>query len=66
MNNITTFIPSHGGSKGIPNKNIKEFAGKPVIVHIIDYALESQVIDEMVVSTDDNKISLIAVPNFNG
>ena len=57
---FTAFIPARGGSKGIPDKNIKEFAGKPLIVHSIEYALESNLINEVVVSTDDNKISKIA------
>ena len=57
---ITAFIPARGGSKGIPNKNIKEFADKPLIVHSIEYSLDSKHIDEVVVSTDDSKISNIA------
>ena len=47
MNKITAFIPARGGSKGIPSKNIKEFAGKPLIVHSIEYALESNLIEEV-------------------
>jgi len=60
MNRITAFIPARGGSKDIPNKNIKEFAGKPLIVHSIEYALNCSQIDEVVVSTDDDKIAKIA------
>ena len=60
MNKITAFIPARGGSKGIPSKNIKKFAGKPLIVHSIEYALESKLIEEVVVSTDDDKIAKIA------
>ena len=58
--NITAIIPARGGSKGIQNKNIKEFAKKPLIVHTIEYAFESKLINEVVVSTDNNKISIIA------
>ena len=58
---ITAFIPARGGSKGIPNKNIKEFADKPLIVHSIEYSLDCKHIDEVVVSTDDSKISKIAL-----
>ena len=58
---ITIFIPARGGSKGIPNKNIKKFAGKPLIVHSIEYALESRLVSEVMVSTDDSKISEIAI-----
>jgi len=57
---ITAFIPARGGSKGLPGKNIKIFANKPLIVHSIDYALNSNYIDEVVVSTDDVKIADIA------
>ena len=57
---ITAFIPARGGSKGIPEKNIKEFAGKPLVVHSIEYALNCSQIDEVVVSTDDDKIAKIA------
>jgi N-acylneuraminate cytidylyltransferase len=57
---ITAFIPARGGSRGIPNKNIKEFADKPLIVHSIEYSLDSKHVDEVIVSTDDSKISKIA------
>ena len=60
MNKITAFIPARGGSKTLPGKNIKEFAGKPLIGHSIEYALESKLIEEVVVSTDDDKIAKIA------
>ena len=60
MKKITVLIPARGGSKGIPQKNIKEFAGKPLIVHSIEYALASKLVDEIVVSTDDSKISKIS------
>ena len=60
METLTAFIPARGGSKGIPNKNIKEFAGKPLIVHSIEYALNCSQIDEVVVSTDDDDIAKIA------
>ena len=57
---VTAFIPARGGSKGIPYKNIKKFTGKPLIVHSIEYAQSSKLIDEVVVSTDDSKILKIA------
>ena len=58
---ITAIIPARGGSKEIPDKNIKEFNGKPLLVHSIEYALESNLINEVVVSTDDSKISKITL-----
>ena len=60
MNNITAFIPARGSSKGIPEKNIITFAGKPLVVHSIEYALNCSQIDEVVVSTNDDKIAKIA------
>ena len=60
MNKITAFIPARGGSKGVPGKNIKMFAGKPLIIHSIEYAQNSKLIDEVVVSTDDEMIAQIS------
>ena len=53
-------IPARGGSKGIPRKNIKLFAGKPLIAWTIEAALSSQFIDAVVVSTEDEEIAGIA------
>lgn len=59
MNNIA-LIPARGGSKGIPRKNIKLFNKKPLIYWTIKQALESDCIDRVVVSTDDEEIADIA------
>ncbi|MGC6480088.1 MAG: pseudaminic acid cytidylyltransferase [Flavobacteriaceae bacterium] len=53
-------IPARSGSKRIPNKNIKDFFGKPVIAHAIENTLRSGVFDEVMVSTDDDQIAEIA------
>lgn len=53
-------IPARGGSKRIPRKNIKAFAGKPMIAYAIDAARKSGVFDHVVVSTDDDEIAAIA------
>jgi pseudaminic acid cytidylyltransferase len=53
-------IPARGGSKRIPRKNIREFAGKPMIAHSIDCALQSGLFDRIIVSTDDAEISSVA------
>lgn len=53
-------IPARGGSKGIPRKNIKELAGKPLIVWTIEAALRSSLLSAVVVSTDDSEIANIA------
>lgn len=49
---IIAIIPARGGSKRIPNKNIKIFNGKPLISYAIEEAKKSKVFDNIVVSTD--------------
>lgn len=58
--NIIAIIPARGGSKGIPNKNIKNLAGKPLIAYTIKSALNSKYIDRVIVSTDDEEIAAIS------
>lgn len=53
-------IPARGGSKRIPRKNIKPFAGKPMIAYAIEAARDSGAFDHIVVSTDDAEIADIA------
>ena len=54
-------IPARGGSKRIPDKNIKLFAGKPIIAYSIQIALASGLFDRVIVSTDSERISQTAV-----
>ncbi len=54
------FIPARGGSKGVPNKNIRTLGDKPLIAHTIEIALESNIFDHVIVSTDDQKIAEIS------
>ena len=53
-------IPARGGSKGIPKKNIRLIAGKPLIYYTIKSALESKIFSHVIVSTEDKKIASIA------
>jgi len=53
-------IPARGGSKRIPKKNIKLFLGKPIIAYSIEKAIESNLFDDIIVSTDDIEIAKIA------
>ena len=53
-------VPARGGSKRIPKKNIRPFAGKPVIVWPIKAALSSGLFDQVIVSTDDAEIAEVA------
>lgn len=54
------FIFARGGSKGLPNKNIKPLLGKPLIAYAIETALKSPSIQRVLVSTDDPEIMRIA------
>jgi N-acylneuraminate cytidylyltransferase/CMP-N,N'-diacetyllegionaminic acid synthase len=54
---ILGIIPARAGSKGIPGKNIKPLAGKPLIIHTIKAALASGVFDFLLVSTDGEDIA---------
>jgi pseudaminic acid cytidylyltransferase len=53
-------IPARGGSKRIPGKNIRLFAGKPIIAYSIEAALSSGIFSEVMVSTDDSRIADIS------
>ncbi|WP_414830115.1 pseudaminic acid cytidylyltransferase [Alteromonas sp. H39] len=53
-------IPARGGSKRIVGKNIKPFAGKPLIAYSIEAAQASELFDEIIVSTDSDEIAAIA------
>lgn len=57
---IVGFIFARGGSKGVPRKNIRLLAGKPLIAHAIEIAFESQLINRVIVSTDDEEIAKVA------
>jgi N-acylneuraminate cytidylyltransferase len=53
-------IPARGGSKGIPRKNIKPFAGYPLIAWSIAAAKQSSLVTRIIVSTDDEEIAAVA------
>jgi len=57
---IVGITPARGGSKGIPRKNIKTIAGKPLIVWTLESALASHFMDKYYVSTDDKEIAKIS------
>jgi pseudaminic acid cytidylyltransferase len=54
-------IPARGGSKRIPRKNIRSFCGQPLICYSIRAALDSQLFDQVIVSTDDSEIAEVAI-----
>ena len=57
---IVSIIPARGGSKAIPQKNIVDFCGKPLLAWTIEHALNSRFIEKVYVSTDDPKIAEVA------
>ena len=54
-------IPARGGSKRIEHKNIQDFNGKPLVAYSIQAAIDSNLFDEVVVSTDDKAIADVAL-----
>jgi len=58
---VLAVIPARGGSKGLPGKNIMQLAGKPLIAWTIEAALESRLVDRVVVSTDSEDIAAVAL-----
>lgn len=59
-NKAIAIIPARGGSKRIPKKNIKDFFGEPLISYTIKTAINSNLFEKVIVSTDDKEIAKIA------
>ena len=60
MTEILALVPARGGSKGIPHKNIREFAGFPLIAWSIAAGAQAKNISRVIVSTDDEDIAAVA------
>jgi len=60
MTETLALIPARGGSKGIPRKNIRNFAGYPLIAWSIAAGLQAKTVTRVIVSTDDNEIAAVA------
>ncbi|HNK64164.1 MAG TPA: acylneuraminate cytidylyltransferase family protein, partial [Anaerolineales bacterium] len=60
MTNVLAIIPARGGSKGIPRKNIRNFAGYPLLAWSIAAAKRSELVTRIIVSTDDEEIAAVA------
>src|SRR5688500_17164568 len=60
MSQPVAIIPARGGSKRIPRKNVKPFAGRPMIAHSIVAAQEADVFGRIIVSTDCEEIADVA------
>jgi N-acylneuraminate cytidylyltransferase len=57
---IISVIPARSGSKGVPNKNIKELSGKPLIAYSIMASQKASLIDRTIVSTDSDNYAFLA------
>ena len=57
---VLAVIPARGGSKGVPRKNIRDVAGKPLIAWTIEAARSSRFIDRLILSSDDTEIIEVA------
>ena len=57
---VLAIIPARGGSKGVPHKNIRLLAGKPLIVWTIEEAKKSKYIDRLILSSEDEEIIKVA------
>ena len=57
---VVAIIPARGGSKGLPGKNLRPLAGKPLIAYSIEAAKSSPYVDRVIVSTDDPEIAAVA------
>src|SRR5512133_4383376 len=60
MTDVLAVIPARGGSKGIPRKNIRDFAGYPLLAYSIAAARQAQSVTRVIVSTDDAEIAAVA------
>ncbi|WP_346293377.1 acylneuraminate cytidylyltransferase family protein [Sphaerothrix gracilis] len=57
---VIAIIPARGGSKGVPRKNVRLLADKPLIAHSILHCHDAQLISQVYVSTDDDEIAQIS------
>jgi CMP-N,N'-diacetyllegionaminic acid synthase len=57
---LLAIIPARGGSKGVPGKNLRSIAGKPLIAWSIEQALAAKSVSEVVVTTDSEDIAEVA------
>jgi N-acylneuraminate cytidylyltransferase len=57
---VLAVIPARGGSKGVPRKNVRDLAGKPLICWTINAAKESKYIDRLILTSEDEEIIRVA------
>ena len=59
--NVVAIIPARGGSKGLPQKNIRLLAGKPLIAYTIEAAKQCSLVDRVIVTTDNEEIRRVSL-----
>lgn len=58
---VLALIPARGGSKSMPRKNLREIAGKPMVTHAIEHALQANSINRVILTTDDSEIAQVGI-----
>jgi YrbI family 3-deoxy-D-manno-octulosonate 8-phosphate phosphatase len=58
---VLAIIPARGGSRGVPGKNVRPLGGRPLLAHTIAQARSAEIVDRVVVSTDDEAIGSVAL-----
>ena len=54
---IIALLPMKGNSERVPNKNLKDFNGKPLFHHVLESLQNCKLIDEVIINTDSNRIA---------
>jgi CMP-N-acetylneuraminic acid synthetase len=57
---VLALVPARGGSKGIPRKNLRLLAGKPLVVHAVETGLAAKLVTRVLCSTDDPEVAEVA------
>src|SRR5512135_2255165 len=60
MTEVLAVVPARGGSKAIPRKNVRDFAGYPLLAYSIAAGLQARMVTRTIVSTDDDEIAAVA------
>lgn len=54
---VLALVPARGGSKSMPRKNLREVAGRPMVAHSIEHALQAKFVTRVILTTDDEEIA---------
>jgi len=57
---VLGLVPARAGSQGLPGKNVRPLAGRPMVAWTLEACRESRVLDQVVVSTDDEAVAAVA------